>query len=403
MPTDRLNILATAVALREFTVPQLAAFSGANPHNVRQVVKRERDRGVLRQLDRTEASAGRGRHAAVWEVSHPAAVLDEIAAEEASLDGLQRSARAVGAEEPSPDDEEEAEMFLTSAEEALARSLEADDTGSQKRLAETALNFLRAAEVRSPFDPESTRFLGMVLPVNMPGTDAMSPMQARARGVAAFADLAMRRATHQPIETAHLRRAAEALVAGRGVLPAVTTNAWLRHLVSVATETGDHVPPVGVITPPRRSAPVDLFPTTNKRQWGFRRYDAGRVKYRLWYEHWAESLVSHGLMPACVVSHDGKLDSTQILNEVLESLAEDVETEHPATVVASSADDTNADLATRVFASGAMYYPMKGHVDRFMPTVGRAAIQAVTPPPLRWAGGLQEGQTGTGLGVSSGT
>ena len=153
MTTERLSILAAAVALREFTGPELAAYTGANPNTVRQVLHREREnRGTFEQVGRSRGS-GRGRQAVLWRLTDADAVLDEINREEVKIAEL-RASSAVGTRDSSDVSGlvDRTEALLASAEDAAVRSFEVSDPSEQKVLAEIAINLLRAADP----DPDMT-------------------------------------------------------------------------------------------------------------------------------------------------------------------------------------------------------------------------------------------------------
>lgn len=62
---ERTKVLAAALALREFTVNELAGLSGVNRHTVRTVLDRDRD--IVEKLD-SVAPAGPGRPPSKWRV-----------------------------------------------------------------------------------------------------------------------------------------------------------------------------------------------------------------------------------------------------------------------------------------------------------------------------------------------
>jgi|HubBroStandDraft_6_1064221.scaffolds.fasta_scaffold162070_2 hypothetical protein len=100
MTTERLNILSAAVALRQFTVAELVAYSGSNASTVRQIMRKESADRELFQSFRL-APSSRGRQQMLWRLTKPDAALDEIAREEALLRRLHAPPQSSG---PSDDE-----------------------------------------------------------------------------------------------------------------------------------------------------------------------------------------------------------------------------------------------------------------------------------------------------------
>jgi RNA polymerase primary sigma factor len=375
MTTERLSILAAAAALREFTGPELAAYTGANPNTVRQVLHRERDnRGIFEQVGRSRGF-GRGRQAMIWRLTDADAVLDEIVREEtkvAELRGSTGSSRQDSPTGASPADRTEA--LLASAEDAVTRSFEGGDPGDQKTLAEIAINLLRAADP----DPGTADNL-----ISSPGwwergTDIghgpeLSSHRRRAQRVAAFTLLAVGRAQGLPAENENLNRAARAITGGGETLPPDEITGWLRRIIAAATATHNGLPPVAVFTPSGQP-PSDLFPGA-ERVWHRVNGPVGHAPQcsPIWVEGWAEPLLASRLMLAVVILHDGTPESDEILSEILPDA--DRSSDSPVVVVAGTVDDSR--LVARVSAAGGTFYPMSQPLEGLLQTVRNVIERAV--------------------------
>jgi DNA-binding CsgD family transcriptional regulator len=418
MTTERLNILAAAAALGEFTAPELAAYTGANPSTVRQVLQREQDRRKLFQRTERRPSRG-GRPAIVWQLQDADAIFEEIAEEESKVAGLQGSTGRKRHQIPSTGGGSRTEVYLASAEEAVLRSFEIDEAHEQEAFAHIALNLLEAAnpqtgateeehsevnwwhrEPRLALAPrESTQTpLETVSRVRSAGMPSFNEnlaevresstefVRRRAQRVAAFAALSLRLAKALPIDLEDLARAAEAISDGSRVLPEHQTLLWIKIFVNISIKSV-RVPPVAVLTTAERS-PSDLFSAV-RGDWRKLRIpsELADTGYVLWVEGWAESLLTSSLIPGVVISHDNSPASNEALNRVMTD--PDNLVPGRAVVIASTSDDYQ--VVARVAASGGIYYPMlQDTLDGLLPTVRRAVAKAVNsmPPNLavsQWA------------------
>src|ERR1700751_6321891 len=275
MTTVRLNILAAAAALGEFTAPELRAYTGADPSTVRQVLFRE-------QAARNLFERSRSGRAVVWRLKDVDAILDEIADEEGKLAALR-----------SPGDSPEhaiaggmshTERLLATAEDSVIRAYETKDPAEQRTLARIAMNLLQAVDPEA--DQEGTgapdlewwegkpavswhmtqswnlSFQNSTFGLNGSQTSeslSREPYKQQARRIASFASLATRRVDGETIEPEHLRRAAETISESRSVLGLAKTKGWIRRLVSVLIDHQGYLPPIAVMTG-REQSPADLFP-----------------------------------------------------------------------------------------------------------------------------------------------
>jgi DNA-binding CsgD family transcriptional regulator len=402
MATERLGILAGAAALREFTAPELAAYTGANPNTVRQVLQRERD--LFRRTGGSRRSRS-GRPAVLWRVKETDAIFEEIAEEESRVAKLQGSHGFREQHFMSADLIDRIEVYLTSAEEAVFRSYDVEDHREQGALARIALNLLHAAnpQLNLEEDRDSAgdwweqrqglprRSAGLtpletVSQVRI-GARLQSPEEAiaaaqepdqeqvrrRAQRVAAFALISARRAEGLPIETKDLTQAAEAISEGSSVLPVHQTLSWVKLFVNASVESGN-APPVAVLTRAERS-PRDLFPVVHS---DWRQVSApnelARAGYMLWVERWAETLLISSLIPGVVVSHDDSPESNEALTRVMSDPGN--LTARRAMIVASTAEDPEV-AKVKVANGGGVFYSVRNTVEGLLPTVSHAVVEAI--------------------------
>jgi hypothetical protein len=408
MTTERLNVLAGAAALGEFTAPELAAYTGANPNTVRQVLQREQRHGFFRRQSTKAGSSKKGR-AIVWRLdeAHRSEILDEIGREEArvaQLKGVVSEGERAYLSHRNPG--ERAAMFVTSAEEILARSYSSSDAPERRAFAEIALNLLRAAKpvrVREPRQTgehnlewwersrdrengEQTASLDTISRVSLEsqlktvqrtlvtlGDDQL--LMYRAHRVAAFAALSMRLADRLPLEPDDLMDAAEAISAASAVLPVPQTLSWIRIFVETSIASGNP-PPIAILAKPEQS-PEHLFPVA---QGTWRRVkppaEIASRGYLIWVESWAKALLLDSLIPGIVLAHDGSPESDETLVQLMR-VPKAASTDR-AVVVASTKRDFN--LVANVSRQGGVFYPVPTD-DGFLPAVNYAVAQAMSSSP----------------------
>jgi len=133
---ERLRIIATAAALGEFTVPELAAFSGGNPNTIRSVLRREQWFAAVGTRQRLST----GRPTVVYRVTDPELVRAEILKLEEAL-GLARAAVSL----PEETDDDRLAALVVDESKALdaARS---DSAEERPLLIETARRCLRQSK-----------------------------------------------------------------------------------------------------------------------------------------------------------------------------------------------------------------------------------------------------------------
>lgn len=412
MTTERLNVLAGAAALREFTAPELAAFTGTNPGTVRQVLRREQSsRSLFTQSD-GRGPSGDGRRPVLWRLSDEGAevILEEIADEESSV----RSLASAGVEHRDVTDLlDRTELYLSSAEDAVGRSYQINDSIERSALARIAINLANAANPYSRrnlqsslSDPwwEAPEHAGSFTRRTEVGitslqvvsgahfgtqiyedtSSALDPDYAqvrwRARCIVAFANLAVRLAEGLAIGSDDLMRAAEAVSQSSEVLPIQHTLNWVKVFIAASGESGN-LPPVAILTKSEQS-PRDLFPVN--RNW--RRLnpppELAHTGYVLWVESWAEALLASNLIPGVVVSHDDTPESNEALSTVMNDNGKSAVTR--AVIVASTADDFDR-VYTQVFLNGGVPFPARNSVEGLLPIVQHALHRVFSGMPnINW-------------------
>src|SRR5579862_2413976 len=123
---ERLRILTAAVALSEFTVAELCAYSGANESTVRSVL--QRDSELLERLDSLEQS-GAGRPRGRYRVRDTASIRHELRQFEQNVEML----GAARLEQPPPETTDDRLAALIVAEDAVVRAWDADADGHTRR------------------------------------------------------------------------------------------------------------------------------------------------------------------------------------------------------------------------------------------------------------------------------
>lgn len=410
MATDRLTVLAAAVALGEFTAPELAAFTGVNASTVRQVLSREQKRHGFFERIKPRSKPSNGRPATLWRLSdeHRDQVLGEIALEEARVARLRGTVEDGASTRVALADRlEQAAMFVTSAEDTIARSYDAADRDERKTLAEIALNLLRAANPSTPQedagdqlsnnewwergrDKPKAKLTASLETISRVSIESglktvqrprESPkreelLRRRAHRVAAFAALSARQAEELPIDAGDLKDAAESITAGSGTLPVPQTLGWIKIFTDTTIASGNPAP-IAVLAKSEQS-PEEFFPVT-RGTWNRVSPPAelARIGYSLWVESWAETLLLYSLIPGVVVAHDDSPESNETLTQVMRNT--EVSRLGRVVIVASTTNDMQA--VAHVSERGGIFYPIRNTAEGLLATVNRAVIQALSATP----------------------
>lgn len=136
---ERLKVLSAALALREFTVDEVATLSGVKPKTVRSVLGRNLD--VVQRLESTSQGL-RGRPSRRW------AVIDSDAARDLTAE-LRALTGDVETRTPPPfghTDDDRGDVAVTVAENALAQMVDEHDPSLQREIAATARTALMMAD-----------------------------------------------------------------------------------------------------------------------------------------------------------------------------------------------------------------------------------------------------------------
>jgi acyl-CoA synthetase (AMP-forming)/AMP-acid ligase II len=154
----RLRILAAALALGEFTAPELAAYAGANVHTVRSQLRRDADLFEQVPYDEAPRRPGRitGRPPNRWRVTDHRAVLELLQAFDMNLAPLRPPVATVG-----PDEQQAgAHAALTVAENALLDAWKEGEDDIRALLFDTARNTLQTARAQIAATTDQTEATG---------------------------------------------------------------------------------------------------------------------------------------------------------------------------------------------------------------------------------------------------
>jgi hypothetical protein len=401
MTTERLSILAAVAALRQFTVAELAAYAGTDARTVRRILQLEQRRS---DLFVHTGKAGSSQRPVVWQLkdSRTDALLSELAEEYSLAD----SAKACEDESHllSSDETDRVHAYLTSAEEAVGRSYEADKTAERKAFAHIAMNLLGAANPNPKDDVASSMGEwwnsnlsevaddGVSNLAKVPSLEYQDPgpsvkqspsrhgsgskyeLVRRARQIAAFASLSARIADGGPIDAEDLRRAAATISEGSEVVSRRQTLVWLKLFVDSSIQAGS-IPPIAILTKTEKP-PGELFPKGSRSSW--HRVSAPTSltndDYSYWVESWAETLWQTSLIPGVVMSHDGTPESNEVLTRVISSDANSPAGR--ALIIASRTG--NLQVAARVGREGGTFYPIGEDIEGLLPTVNHAVMKSMS-------------------------
>jgi predicted NBD/HSP70 family sugar kinase len=201
----RLKILAASVALREFTIPELVAYSGANENTVRSVVHRDsklfepapgkvgeaasRWSGDETSLVNQLRSRARGRPATRWRVVDPEQIRQLVADLQGELaEAQQETIRPAQRTEKNAHISRLAAMKV--AEGAVLRAWEERDPELRRVLSRTAFNNLAKASPPSASDeaaPERLWWDASLTDSSAPGGSDEEALRWHARGIAMLA------------------------------------------------------------------------------------------------------------------------------------------------------------------------------------------------------------------------
>lgn len=337
---ERLRILGAAAALREFTVAELSAFSGANAETVRSVLRRDAE---LLEIAQGESDGGPGRPANRYRVKDLDRVRDEIR----RLEEVFQPAVLRTQGRPEHDSQEDRLLAVVSGEDAVLDSWHAQEPRQRTVLALTALAALRAA--RRMVSEESV--------------DADDPLLRRTADIEVFAQLAYAEARGEPIGTEDLHRAAEALSDLSEVAPD-RTSLFLHELTAIAVRN-DQLPPLALALSPSLE-PVDAIHTLDAGSWVKAGSLAGTA-YDIWWERWAAPLANHGLFAGVVVQDDGGVSIDAPLVHLSKWRG--------PTIVLSKRH--SVDLVSQVSESAAFFLPTSAGAPGITRTVINASEHAV--------------------------
>ena len=319
----RIRILAAAAALREFTIAELSAYSGANVNTVRSIVNREKER--FEEVGEREDQA-MGRPAKRYRVRNVEDIRTELEQLEAEVDDVE-----VAAIEGEAESEEDRLAAVVVAEDALLRSLRSDHLEERQVLAETA----QRSALQGLGDLETAAMVE-------------ESLIRRAKGIGGVARLAASDAGGGSLDEADFRAAATALGALAETAPGENVDEVLSGLIAIAVRHGE-LPPVGVVLD-QDLTPRDAVPDFAEKEWIYR--VVGETGRRIWLQSWAEDLLSHRLVAGLIV-HDHDFDE-----ETLGEAISQVSHWHRPTAVISSGEGSRA---SSIAIRGALFIPSPGN------------------------------------------
>ncbi len=283
---ERLKVLSAALALREFTVDEVATLSGVKPKTVRSVLGRNLD--VVQRLESTSQGL-RGRPSRRW------ALIDSDAARDlsAELRGLTADIETHAPLAFTRTDADRRDVAITVAENALADIVDEHDPSLQHEIAATARTALMMA------DDE---------PVDAGADDQQPPLHwwydddsseaVRARAIDALATLASAGRSGGITEgqlATTARAVADAMAIDRSRGDA-TYFAPFAHLLA----SRDTFAPLLTFTAPDEEAPTTLIGS----RWKTLSPSSKNMPFALVTQWWAEPLAAvSAAMPVVFVTH----------------------------------------------------------------------------------------------------
>jgi hypothetical protein len=322
---ERLRILTAAAALGEFTVGQLAAYSGINENTVRSVLRRDADFFCESPAGRTtttdDGRARTGRPPRLWKVKDAAAVRHLIQEQELAVAALAGDAPAPYAglsQSPVGDPR----TPLAVAERALARAWRSAD-----------------AELRAVF---LTTVRETVHESRFESADPAARRHALVLGrLADFVDRPIHRGlvTSKELEAAAGSVAELASVAG-------PERAWpLFLLFSRFSVDSSGLPPVGILTD-EDASPEEVLLDIRDPHWTGEPVGDGEV---VWSQKWAAPLARTGLLTGVVLPYRaGEVERLQVSLNTVANL-------RLRKIVVSEVADRDMLLATA--SAGASFVP----------------------------------------------
>jgi hypothetical protein len=149
---ETLKVLRAAAQLDEFTQPELAAISGASYEMVKKVLRAERAKGTVVQLDRT-ASSSPGRPPVLWRVADRAAIERAIDAHRTEAEGVAETLSRPG--EVPHVHSSQLDAALAAAEDRLVFALSSDDRSDAAGFARDAVATIEEHEKELPLDDDT--------------------------------------------------------------------------------------------------------------------------------------------------------------------------------------------------------------------------------------------------------
>ena len=240
MPMERMRVLAACLALREFTISEVIAYSGANENTVRSVLRRDSE--LFEELPERRGTGTHrpGRRAGRWRLVDPSKIRRLATDLQGELAGIQPEiASAVQPDEATYDDRLAA---VTVAEHALLRAWEEPNPELRHVLSEIALNNLAEASPPSAGDKVGSEEGGR--PDYAPNANDISGLSSseeeilpiRIRAVAVLATLIEAESAGSVISSAQLAEAAIAISRLESTPSEADLQTFFRRLADLALD-----------------------------------------------------------------------------------------------------------------------------------------------------------------------
>lgn len=326
---ERIKVLTAALALREFTISELAAFSGVNIHTVRTVADRNKD--IVEKLD-PMSPAGPGRPAAKWRVR--------------DSEETRRFAETLQTMTPAPpvasplSVEDQYEAIVGVAENTIARIVNQRDPAMQRRTLRSAQSTLHMidSDLKSDFADDAQPWWA----------DGDSGVAIRASAVDALAALAT--SPERRLSDKTLSGVADKLAAAMEVEPEHGGAVYFAPLTQLLASRG--------VLPPLVMVAEEVPPGLDRGRWIELPVTNADMGARVLTQRWATPFVgvadSMPLVAVGVAADTGGL-SPRTRELVTSWLERSRASARPALVVG---DATQGDLLRLAARAGVPFVPM---------------------------------------------
>ena len=342
---ERLRILAAAVVLGEFTVPQLAVYAGASQDTVRSVLRRDAQFFSKEPTLLREGRPHRGRPAARYRVVEPTAIramVTDLEREVHTLRDGSQTQRSRGAVPEASGDAEFQDRLadVIVAEDALVRAWATDDVELRYVIVDTAMRSILQAHPNYDFATHASR--DRLLSTS---SEELA-LERRILNVHALTEIT---SEHEVIDTEQLRKIAWHISELYDIAPTERVTKLIHGLGQLAVKVHE-LPPLGLVTNSNQT-PHDALQELDNRTWV--REETGEGFESLWLQKWARPLSRRDMLLGLVVDDAGSIE------ELEATLKGDASADLPALVLSDRLDN---DVVARVAAAGAVFVPRSGGI-----------------------------------------